>query len=231
MRRLLLATTALLALTGAARADTFTVAAGGISQPNGAENITFTLGTLTRTVSAGEIQLHQNIPAVDLLVWCLDIRDTLFSPYTYNMQTYTAGSNLPGLPAGGLDASQLRQIASLMYGGLTDMVGPNTVHNDAATQLAIWSVEYGSGITYSGLSGGLSGRLAALLIDSANGGLIDCPNCSLTILSDAIEAPNQALGFASVPVPGPVMGAGLPGLVTACLGLLGFARRRRNKTA
>ena len=76
----------------------------------------------------------------------------------------------------------------------------------------------------------LQNRLTLELTDSQAGGILDCPTCTLTALTDAINAPNQALGFASVPVPGPMAGAGLPGLLAACLGIWGLNRRRRNAT-
>ena len=174
----------------------------------------------------------RNSPATtDLLVWCLDLQDILHVPYTFQEHTLGAGQNLPGLPAGGLDGTQLRQIASLMFKGLL-LAGANSLQDDAATQLAIWKVEYGGGVSFAGLSAALQSQLDLELADSVAGGILDCPTCTLTALTDAINAPNQALGFAtqSVAVPGPVAGAGLPGLVMA-LGLLALRHRRRNAAA
>ena len=226
MKKLLLASAMALAFASPALADTFQ--ADSFSQPNGFQDITVTLGALTETVRAGEIDLHQNIPAADLLVWCLDLNDILHTPYTFQEHTLTAGQTLPGLPAGGLDGGQLRQIASLMLRGLT-LGGTDALQDDAATQLAIWSVLYGGAFS-SNASGALLTRVNLELADSQAGGILDCPTCTLTALTDAINAPNQALGFASVPVPGPMAGAGLPGLLAACLGIWGLNRRRRNAT-
>jgi hypothetical protein len=54
--------------------------------------------------------------------------------------------------------------------------------------------------------------------------------CSGTVsptCQPANDGPDSLLGFAQVP--GPVVGAGLPGLVAACLGLIGLGRRRRRQ--
>jgi hypothetical protein len=41
--------------------------------------------------------------------------------------------------------------------------------------------------------------------------------------------PTGVVGVNVSPVPAPILGAGLPGLIAACAGLVGFARRRRRR--
>jgi hypothetical protein len=60
---------------------------------------------------------------------------------------------------------------------------------------------------------------------------VTAPNNLLNIFVADVLAPNGNTGPVDVSVPGPVVGAGFPGLVMACGALFALARRRRQKIA
>jgi hypothetical protein len=218
MRYLLMAGAMLCALVLPSKADTFT--ADSVSVVNG-QGLTILTPTFVNT-QAGEIQLHNNATNTNLLVWCIDVFDTINLPYTYQVNTFHAGDVRPGIP--NLTAAQVRQIAGLALLG-------NGLFSDAVIQLAIWRVEYGGSFT-STASGTLLTNSTLAMTDSQVGGVLDCANCTLTVLTDAPANPSQAFAFATLAaVPGPIAGAGLPGLIAACGMLIGFAKRRRARLA
>jgi hypothetical protein len=219
MKKLLLAGAMLAALALPSKADTFTADTAAVI--NG-QNITLFTPAFANT-QAGEIRLHNNATNTDLLVWCLDVFDGISLPYTYQVNVFHAGDIRPGIA--NMNASQVRQIAALMVLG-------NTMFSDAAVQLAIWRVEYGALFT-SSASGALLADSTLAMTDSQNGGILDCSNCVLTVLTDAPANPSQAFGYASVQlaVPAPLAGAGLPGIVAACAAMFGLHRRRRQRLA
>ena len=47
------------------------------------------------------------------------------------------------------------------------------------------------------------------------------------VWNNAVDGGELFFLVSAVPIPGPIAGAGLPGLIFACGGLIAFARRRR----
>jgi hypothetical protein len=175
---------------------------------------------INQNVLAGQINLTGPDGALD--VWCLDLMDHIIKPYLYQVNTYIP--NTPAQNMQTLNALQTRQIASLMFNG----IGAGGTFAEAATQLAIWKVEYGALFNPLGLAGALLNDFNFRMINSLAGGSLDCPNCVLRVLTDAPEIVSQTFGYVvpAVPLPGAVwlFGGGLVGLVA-------LTRRRRKIAA
>jgi hypothetical protein len=206
MRKLLLATTALLALAAApAKADTFV--ANSVSVIGG---INMTIDTPKfENVQSGMIQLTGPGGIAD--VWCLDVFDGINLPYTYTLSQYNAGNVFPGMAV--LDAAQLRQISALMFLGNSSNTGPFA---DAVIQLAIWSAEYGGAFTYSNVDSATRDSVNTALADTVLGGIDDRADLVMTVLTDAPINPSQAFGEVT-------LAAAVPEASTWAMMLLGFA--------
>ena len=204
MRKLLLATTALLALSGAAMADTFTAVDYSVT---GALNVF--INPPGENVAAGQIHLIGN-GGTFMDVWCLDINDNIVKPYTYTISTFTSGSSFPGLNNPLTDA-QVRQIAALMFLGNATNTG---IFSDAVVQLAIWKAEYGNAFS-SNADAGTQAQVDLALFDTGFGRIYDRGDLTLTILSDDPAVKSQAFGTVQV--------AAVPEIGTWAMLILGFA--------
>jgi hypothetical protein len=204
MKKLLLATTALLALSGVAKADTFT--AVDYTMDPGYQAVF--ISPPGENVYAGQIHLI-GTGGTFMDVWCLDVFDNIVKPYTYNINTYNAGDVRPGMAV--LDAAQVRQIAALMFLGNPSNSGP---FSDAAIQLAIWSAEYGGAFS-DNADAGTQAQVSLALADTAFGGIFDRGDLTLTVLTDAPVVKSQAFGVVTV-------ATAVPEPATWAMMLLGF---------
>ena len=179
----------------------------------------------------GQIVLHGAGANINELqaAWCVDIYDFLTHSGTYTIGPLTTAGSGGSNPS--LSTAQISQIGSLMVHG-TALINTDT-NVSAATQLAIWMVEYGIGFTYSGVASAV--ETLALQYVAKLTTEWDCPTCTVTLLS---LAGDQNLGYGSdltkggesptTPLPAalPLFASGL-----GALGLLSWRRKRKNAAA
>ena len=162
-----------------------------------------------------------------LSAWCLDVFTYLTTAGTYTIGSLTTAGSGGSNPV--LTSGQISEIGSLMVNGMS-----SNSNSSAATQLAIWMLEYGSNFNYSGVSS----TVISLALDYESnvkpGGKWYCPNCTVTLLS--LQG-DQTLGFGNLPpmvsLPAVPLPATLPLFATglAALGLVGWHRKRKNGTS
>lgn len=197
-------------LTGHARAGTFTYNSYSVL-PSDTVYITDTaLGVNAEGADAGMIVLTGGGKTFD--AFCVDISDVLQGSATYSTggdpMTNTnliGNSTLTGLTG----QSKINDIIALIAHG-TDF---------EAIQLAIWSVEYGNGLSYTGESDGST--VTAYLADLKNGIFTKPQGWTLAELTP-VGGANQTLVYAPEPASIAVFGLALTGIAAV--------RRRRTQT-
>jgi hypothetical protein len=209
---------------------------------------------------AGQIQLHLSNGST-LLAWCIDVFDVLQkSGGTYSVKpsgpinnvSPSVASHIGGLMAEGNALVAAGKTLTLQEkddgggsgnggkgnsgkgnGGGDDKFTFSVADEAAATQIAIWSSEYGSSFHYdtSKMPNGFSDLVQYIQQHAGNSTYYtldpDPANCVNGQTGGCTRPGNQHLAY----VPGPIVGAGLPGLLAACAALLAFVRGRRRVTA
>jgi hypothetical protein len=182
---------ALLAGADIARAET--ISYGSYSVINEQNISIYTPSSVTG--GAGQIVLNGSgaNAGQDILAWCLDIYTFLANTGTYGLSSLTTAGSGGSNPS--LTATQIGEIGALMLNG--DRLINTSRDVSAATQLAIWKVEYGASFGSDGISPSVTNLAQTYMNQAGPGGTLG--PVPVTLLS---QPGNQHLGgVATTPLP------------------------------
>jgi hypothetical protein len=228
-RLALLATVGVCASSAAAQADTFNLTSCHIS--TGCPTAGTVFGTVTLTTSGTGVLVDVVLNNGSRFVETGSVGGFLF---VFNDSL--AGSAITTITATLNGVTQTTGPGNTFPGGFTGLTNQSPIHADGTGD---WT----AGVkctTDADCNGGsipnindlhftvTNATLAQLEITNGNGNFFAADIlCGATVTGCAGQT--GPVDVSTPAVPGPIVGAGLPGLVMACAGLVGLARRRRQK--
>jgi hypothetical protein len=201
---------------------TISAGSGSPALPNGFEYGYF---------GSGQIVLYGSGPNINqtLDVWCVDATHILQGSDTYTVVSPTTNNGGVGGPNSAI--SNLGEIGALVNWGDANINSNNL--NSAATQLAIWMIEY-PGATFTSDSAAVNALVPILVVDAQTGAPGFAPSINLgEVVNPLNPNGNQGLIFGGpvtigttvTPVPAalPLLASGL-----GAMGLFGWRRKRKS---